>query len=350
MAKIRQLKYQDIKKIQAMIQYVVPGVASNLISEDKFIIYPLNLIHNLLPVNMKFLQETYVAVEKKEVLGLISLTPDTKQKTRWRINKLILNVNAYDVGRQLIDFVVNKYGGAGVETFITILNETSAEAIALFKNNCGFRSCTNIHVFEKEQLQFNKELFFNCNLLREVKPSDAENLKEFDQQSIFPQYRISLMGNKSDFKIGLRSKFANGIAGYTATKFIFEDPAKKLIEGYVNVTTKNGNDYWADIVLSLAFQDYYEDILNYITSYVKYQSDDAKLSVYVRKYYQSSEKLSETLSNLNFTICQRYQVLVKDYWKATKAPSELIKSPIVIFPEIRSPAFSVIDLKDNIWS
>jgi len=350
MAKIRQLKYHDIKKVKAMIQYVVPSVASNLISEDKFIIYPLNIIHGLLPVNMKFLQETYVAVEKNEVLGLISLTPDTKQKTRWRINKLILNVNAYDVGKQLIDFVVNKYGGAGVETFITILNETSAEAIALFKNNCGFRSCTNIHVFEKEQLQFNKEAYFNCPLLRDIKYTDAENLREFDQQSIFPQYRISLMNNQSDFKFGLRNKFANNIAGYKTKKFIFEDPAKHVIEGYVNVTTKDSKHYWADFVLSLAFQNYYEDILNYVISYVKYQSDEAKLSVYVRKYYQSSEKLSETLCNLNFMINQRYQVLVKDYWKASKAPSELKKSPIIIFPEIRSPACSIIDLKDNIWS
>jgi|GEM_PF-423788 len=350
MAKIRQLKYQDIKKIQAMIQYVVPGVASNSISEDKFITYPLNLIHDLLPVNLKFLQESYVAVEKNEVLGLISLTPDTRQKTRWRINKLILNVNAYEVGKQLIDFVVNKYGGAGVETFITILNETSAEAIALFKNNCGFRSCTQIHVFEKDNLQFNKDLYLNFNLLRDAKPSDAENLKEFDQQSIFPQYRISLINSKSDFKVGLKSNLANKIAGYKTKKFVFEDPAKNVIEGYVNVTTKDGKYYWADVVLSLAFQNYYEDIVNYIVSYVQNKSEDAKLSIYLRKYYQSSEKLSESLTNLNFTINQRYQVLVKDYWKATKAPSELKKSPIIIFPEIRNPACSVIDIKDNIWS
>jgi hypothetical protein len=333
-----------------MIQYVVPGVASNLISEDKFITYPLNLIHDLLPVNLKFLQESYVAVEKDEVLGLISLTPDTKQKTRWRINKLILNVNAYDVGKQLIDFVVNKYGGAGVETFITVLNETSAEAIALFKNNCGFRSCTQIHVFEKTNLQFNKELYSNYNLLREVRPSDAENLKEFDQQSIFPQYRISLMNNQSDFKVGIKSTLVNKITGCKTNKFIFEDPAKKIIEGYINLTTKDGKNYWADIVLSLAFQNYYEDILNYLISYVQYQCEDAKLSVYLRKYYQSSEKLCEALNNLNFTINQRYQVLVKDYWKATKAPSELKKSPIIIFPEIRNPACSVIDIKENIWS
>jgi len=348
MAKIRQLKHHDIKKIQAMIQYVVPGVASNLISEDKFIIFPLNLIHSLLPVNMKFFQETFVAVEDKEVLGLISLTPDTKQKTRWRINKLILNFNAYDVGKQLIDFVVNKYGGAGVETFITILDETSAEAIALFKNNCGFRSCTNIHVYEIDKLRADKEIFLNSNLLREMKSSDAKNLQEFDQQSIFPQYRISLMNNQSDFKVGLRSIFANNLTGYQTKKFVFENPSKHDIEGYINITTKEGRHFWADIVLSLAFQEYYPDILNYIVSYISCQSNDAKLSVYVRKYYQSNDKLSEALLTNNFNITQRYQVLVKDYWKATKAPAEL-KTPIVIFPEIRSPACNVVDLQDIFW-
>jgi hypothetical protein len=345
MAKIRQLKQQDIKKIQAMIQYVVPGVAANLISEDKFMLYPLNLIHSLLPVHMKFFQETYVAVEKDEVLGLISLTPDTKQKTRWRINKLILNVNAYDVGKQLIDFVVNKYGGAGVETFITILEETAAEAIALFMNNCGFRSCTHIHVFESINLNFDNNCIDNIDLLRDVKSSDAKNLQEFEQQSIFPQFRISLTKSEGDFKVGLKSKFTNKVIGNQTRKFIFEDRKKKIIEGYVNISTLDQKHYWADIILSLAYQDYYEDILKYTISYVKSLTKDAVLSVYVKKYYQSSEKLKEVLIDNGFIAANHYQVLVKDYWKVTKAPSETKKTPIIIFPEMRSPA--CIKFKDN---
>lgn len=348
MAKIRQLKHQDIKKIQAMIQYVVPGVASNLISEDKFIMYPLNLIHNLLPVHMKFFQETYVAVEKNEVLGLISLTPDTKQKTRWRINKLILNVNAYDVGKQLIDFVVNKYGGAGVETFITILEDTSAEAIALFMNNCGFRSCTHIHIYENDSPQLDSCFMDNFDILRDVKPSDAKNLQEFDQQSIFPQFRISLAKCEGDFKVGLKSKFTNKIVGYQAKKFILEDKLKKIIEGYINIITSDKKHFYVDIILSPAYQEYYHDILKYISGYIKTINKDAILSVYVKKYYQSSEKLKESLVNMGFIPTSNYQVLVKDYWKVSKSPSEINKNPIIIFPEIRSHA--CIKLKDNLGS
>lgn len=41
-----------------------------------------NGLHDVLPVNFKFLQECYVAVEEKEILGMISLAPDGNQKTR----------------------------------------------------------------------------------------------------------------------------------------------------------------------------------------------------------------------------------------------------------------------------
>ncbi len=71
-------------------------------------------------------------LKEKKLLGLISLVPDGNQKTRWKINRLILNPDAYDAGKQLIDYVVNKYGGAGVETFLTTID------VKLYRGYCSF--------------------------------------------------------------------------------------------------------------------------------------------------------------------------------------------------------------------
>ena len=127
MTKIIPVRQSDIKKIVKMIEYVTQGMSPGMIGDKTFIHFPFNIIHNLFPVNLKFLQECYVAVEKDEPLGLISLTPDGHTKTRWKINRLILGTNAYDTGKQLVDYVVNKYGGAGVETFVTVIDENYAE-------------------------------------------------------------------------------------------------------------------------------------------------------------------------------------------------------------------------------
>ena len=186
-----------------MIEYIGIGTPSNIIDEGVFRLLPFEAFHNLLPMNLKFLQENYVAMEGKKLLGLISLIPDCKQKTRWRINRLVLNANAYEIGKQLIDYVVNKYGGAGVETFLTIIDENHAETIALFKNACGFRSATKIQVWEKDDLDEQK-LPINPNLFKELKYSDAKKLQELDQQSLFPQFRISLAKEEADFKFGIK--------------------------------------------------------------------------------------------------------------------------------------------------
>jgi len=271
MAKIRKLKTLDIKKFQEMIEYISPGLASNLAYEGIFRLLPFAAIHNLLPINLKFLQECYVAVEGKKLLGLISLIPDCKEKTRWRINRLVLNANAYETGKQLIDYVVNKYGGAGVETFLAIIDENHAETINLFKNACRFRSGAKIYIWEKDNIT-EQNLPNNPNLFKEIKCSDAKKLQELDQQSLFPQFRISLAKEEADFKFGIKNLLINQFRGYKVRRLILDNSYEKSIEGYIMIMTKDNLNFWADIVLSLAYQDYYEDIVNYIINYVNFQN------------------------------------------------------------------------------
>lgn len=340
MTKIRKLKPSDIKKVQEMVEYIHPGISSSFVSEGYFSLFPLDMAHNLLPPNMKFLQECYVAVEEKEILGLIGLIPDGKQKTRWKINRLVLTINAYETGKQLIDYIINKYGGSGVETFITTIDENYPEAISLFKNACSFRSCSQIHIWEKENLEFNSAL---VNLgLRNIRFSDAVKLQELDEQNLFPQFRASLAKHVSDFKFGFKNQVLNYFRGYEVKRAVFENPGKNAPEGYFMISTKDNINFFADITLSLAYQDYYENILNSITWYVKSRNENAKLYVYVRKYYQSSKALGEILSKFNFKPYYSSQVLVKDYWKVTPL-SEAKKTSIIIFPDITSPACNIIN-------
>lgn len=346
MAKIRKLRTTDIPEIHKMIEYIKPELASIIVSEKKFTFFPFTVLHDILPVNMKFLQECYVAVENNQLLGLIGLIPDGKQKTRWRIDRLILNINSYETGKQLIDYVVSKYGGAGVETFITTMDESHAEAIALFKDGCGFRSCAQIHIWEKDHLEFST-VSGGGSILREVKPNDAAHIQELDEQSLFAHFRPSLTKNVSDFKFDIKSRLINSCKGYSVRRLVLDNPHYSSIEGYVLIMTRDNQEFQADIILSPFYQEYYEDIIKHVCNYVYYQNNGAMLNIYVRNYYQSSKKFSEVLGYLNFKLTKGFQVLARDYWKTTKVPLEDKKSPIIIFPEITSPACNILNMKKH---
>ena len=346
MIKIRKLRDSDIDKIQKMIEYIYPGSTMiNQLYEGKLTIAPLDFLHSLAPINLKFLQESYVAADEDTILGVIGLISDGRQKTRWKINRLVLNVNKYDIGKQLIDYVVNKYGGAGVETFITSIDENYGEAIALFKHGCGFRSCTKIHVWEKDDLE-SIEAPKALDILREANVYDAKNLQELEQQCIFPHFRPSLTRNVNDFKFDFRNKIISQLRGYKVKAYVLDNPIHKSgnqIEGYILIVTRDNKNFWADIILSLGYQTYYEDMLTHIIHYISEQNRAAKLHLYVRKYYQGSDKLDEVVHKYNFNQAQVFQVLVKDYWKVLPATDEK-KSPIVIFPT--SPACNIMKNSD----
>ena len=353
MIKIRKIKASDIKKIRQMIEYIYPDSVPGQFYQGRFPVSPIDFLHNFIPVNLKFLQECYVAADKGNLLGVIGLICDGRQKTRWKINRLILNTNAYETGKQLIDYVVNKYGGAGIETFITTIDENYVEAISLFKDACGFRSCTKIYIWENANLLkfYDKSDVFkldNINpnspfLLREIRNSDAQKLHELEEQCLFPQFRPSLAKNVNDFKFDIKNKIINSIKGHKVRKFVLDNPLKNSIEGYVLIVTPDDKNFWVDIILSLPYQTYYEDILANVVNYVVEQNKCAKLYLYVKKYYQGNDKLDEIVKKYNFSQSQGFQVLVKDYWRPISALNEK-KSPIVIFPT--NPACNIMKNPD----
>ncbi len=335
MLKIRNLVLSDIKKIKKMIEYINPGITSNIAFEENVGMFPFKLLHNVLPISLKFLQENYVAVQDGELLGLIGLVPDSKAKTRWKINRLILHANAHDVGKQLIDFVVNKYGANGVGTFISTIDENYTDAINLFVDACGFRNCTKINVWKYKILpKYNKML--NCDYIREAKASDAKVLMEFEFQCLFPHVRPSIKYCESDYKLNLMEKAINSRKNIKIKKFIFES-APGNIDGLLTIRTRDNLNFWADVVLSLPYENYYPDLINYIVNYVSSYSAEARLYIYVKEFYQTHTTLTEVLPQVDFEAFRSFNILIKDYWR-TLPGKEAKKNPILLFTDITSPA------------
>ena len=339
MTKIIPLRYSDMAKVRKMIEYVSPGISPDRVNEETFIHFPFNILHGMLPVNMQFLQECYVAVENKEIFGLISLAPDGNQKKRRKINRLILNPDAYDAGKQLIDYVVNKYGGAGIETFITTIDENHTEAIALFKQACSFRGRSKINIYE---YKFSKNTDFPKNTisLRPVQLSDAKKLLELDTDALYPEFRTSLIKTEQDFRFGLKNKLINKIKGRNIQNFVLDNPAGNSPESFLSVITRDNINFRVDITLSLAYQDYFDDILTFALNYIYSINPDGKIYTGVSDFRQTSRKMTDVLSLHDFRECGNFEVLVKDYWKPAEFLNEK-KVPIIIFPDLTTPACNI---------
>lgn len=341
MAKIIFLRHSDIEKVRKMIEYVSPGLSRDKFNEDAFVQFPLNFFHGLLPVSMKFLQECYVAVEGNEVLGLISLISDGNKKTRWKINRLVLNPNAYDAGKQLIDYVVNKYGGAGVETFVTTIDENYTEAIALFKQACSFRSWSKINMWGNDNLRDMKNINPAVSL-RNAEIIDAKKLHELDTEALYPKFKTSFVRTEKDFKFGLKNKISNSLKNYKISRFVLDNQQKDSIESFLSIMTTDNINFSVDIILSLAYQEYFSDILSFGLNYIRSINPDAKIYMGIRDYYQTYGKMTEIVSHFGFRQCGNYNVLIKDYWRPAEYSSEK-KVPIIIFPDRTSPACNVIN-------
>lgn len=264
----------------------------------------INFLHSFLPNGKKSITENFAAIEDKEVLSTISLKPQNRKNARWHINRLGFGKCSDETIAKLINYVVSKYGGEGVETFITFINDRKPELRELFIRGCNFRggahlnlwqgSCKNMHISN-----------FNAKLFSDYKKEYAPLISQLHNQMIFPQYRQSLSIAPQDFK----NRFKDAVA----SKVLYCESSNS-IEGYFLVF-KRQDKLYVELLLSEAYDKYYPEILKYCSEYI---NDNAY--ILVKKFHTSSKKLEETLESYNFVESASYAVLIKDYWAEIKQP------------------------------
>ena len=100
---------------------------------------PLGLINAMLPLRFKFKSESFIYVENKEILGIITIARTSGNPYKINITRLIFKENLYDIGKQLVEFAIHKYGAKGATSFTVTIDECHDELFNLFINGCGFR-------------------------------------------------------------------------------------------------------------------------------------------------------------------------------------------------------------------
>ena len=340
MAKIRNLALRDIPKLKKMISMIsnISGSKSDF-GYKSCVPFPLNLINRIMPLKAKFTSDTYVAIEDKKLCGLVTLKAQEKNPLCWRISKLFLGENGYDIGRQLVSYAIARYGAIGANTFFVKVDEDNDELLELFSKGCGFRTCASEQLWKMNNLSkiSTDDESLDKTFFRPFKDSDAKAVASVYNDLIFPHFRYSLAKTPAEFE----NIIFSGLHSTSSFKYVIEDKSINSIKGYFSIETEDNENFILDINLVSAFDNYIDDVINFSISRIMMRRKTFNLYVLNKKYHTNSVKTEKFLKDNNFEKIKTQIVLVKDYYKRITENKKYSK-PAIAFSEITGkPAFKV---------
>lgn len=329
MVRIRKASYFDKNKLKKTISFLSSD-AINYYTKV-FMNFPFNEIHDFLPLNLKFLPESYVIEENKDIIGMITVTPTAGNPYKLTINRLFLEHNYYNAGKQLIEFVISKYGAKGANAFLATIDDSYDELLHLFVDGCGFRQCSSEQLWKMENIRFSKE---STSFIRPFKNSDAQAVAMLFNDSVITHFKHTVSRTKDEYM----EPFFKGLINYSKFKYVIEDETLKTVKAYFSFITNDNLNYILDVTTSPWYECSWEDILSFAVNQISRRKKEFYLFVKVKKYTTTAESFEQYLTQQGFKCIQNQLVLVKDFYKVVKEPESLHR--VVLFNEINEkPVF-----------
>ena len=297
MSKIRKLYYFDKKNMREMISF--------LNNRDKYInrimFNPLIPLHHLLPLRLKFLPESYVMKDKKEIKGLITVAPSRSPMRQMEIQRLFFEENGYDIAGELIQYVVSKYKAMGAASFIVKVDDYLPELLKLFVSRCGFSQIS----YEKLWKINNVEEDFNKRIFRTFRNSDSPTVAALFNESLLPHFRPLLSRDAKEFK---EIPF-KGLSYFNEYKYVIEDKKSKNIICYISIQTADNENYIVDIVQSSWVEINLNSVINFANAQIKKRQKNFNLYIKTKKYTRLGEIYEQEFLQNKFECVQNQIVL-----------------------------------------
>lgn len=328
MVRIRKANYFDKFKLKKMISFLSSDVIDHY--TKVFMNFPFSLIHDLFPLNLKFLPESYVIEENKDIIGMVTVSPAAGNPFKLTISRLFLEHDYFNAGKQLIEYVIAKYGAKGASSFIATIDDSYDELLHLFTEGCGFRQCSSEQMWKMETIRFTKT---DNTFFRPFKNSDAQSVAMLFNDSVITHFKYSISRTKNEYLEPLfkglnDSKF----------KYVVEDEEQKTIIAYFSLKTCDNSNYVLDVTSSPWYDCSWDDILSFAVSEISKRQKDFSLFVKVKKYTVTAESFENYLVEKGFKCVQNQLILVKDFYKLIKDEQRIHR--VVLFNEIsEKPVF-----------
>ncbi len=314
MTRIRKLFCFDYPKIEKMVSYL--GAEEH----DRFLKMimeePAGILNNLLPLPYKFKAESYILLEGDEILGLITVEPTAGNPYKINITRLVFKQDFYNVGKQLIEFIIAKYGAKGAHCFMVYVDISHDELCTLFVEGCGFRQCSYENLWKLDN-------FFPQNPsaanFRPCQNDDTKAVARLYNGELNNLYKPSMERIPSEYS---ESLFA-GFNKYYKNRYVLE--GGENIIAYLSITTVDNLNFIIDISTNNGYQFDYDEILNFGLGEIRRRKSHFTAFLKHRQYAKNADILEEYLHSRNLNCIQTQCVFVKDFYKPVKEAESVLK-------------------------
>lgn len=337
MIKIRALRPSELKQVLSLLQrYSEQESEYSLLQKMQQLYIPMHRVSQLLPLNFQFMPAIFVAVSNHKVLGLIWLSKDGEHSRRWKIDHLILDPESfsYDVGTQLVNYVINRYGGDGVQTFLAYVDQYYNTGLGLLKS-CGFRRCGRLHHFSHGNPGNLKLEPISLNGLRESTNHDSGKLANLYNELLPPEARVCLEKTWRDFYRSFNVAASDKMKGIFFKRWVVEDVARDTLIGSLSIGTSDYKDFYLSVLANPGWEGLYSDVLTYAIQQVLLMTGSGKIHL---DCYEFNKPGIEVLEAVGFHRDGIAEVLVKDYWIPIEDKGNRLQSPILLFSGQTRPA------------
>lgn len=307
MRKIRKLNFFDKPKLKKFMTFLQTNGGTEFL-DLMTNVFPGHL-HYLLPLKYKFLNESYLLTEEKNVLGLV--TTNTFHGNPYKINiaQLMFRENAYEDAQQMIEYIIAQYGALGAHTFFALIDERFVELANVMLSACGFRQCSSEQIWEVTKKRYKKPRTLSY---RRVRRSDAKAVAEIYNDSLITHFKPTLTRLESEFCEGLCS----GLRYLTEYRYVIEENSK--IIGYFKIITPDNKNYTVDFNYSSGYEIDFDNIMYLVKREITKRQKDFKLFVKLKKYINTNDLQKTYFEHKGFKCVNTKILLVKDFFKQVK--------------------------------
>lgn len=284
---------------------------------------PFIPLHHLIPLRFKFMPESYVLKDKREIKGLITIAPSKSPLKRLEIQRLFFDENCYEDAEELIQFAVSKYKALGAISFIVKVDDNLPDLIRVFVSKCGFSQIS----YEKLwKVQIPENIKFDRKDYRIFRNSDAVTVSSLYNESLLPHFRPLLGSGAGEFKEPL----LKGLSYFSEYKYVVEDKKSKNISAYISIKTSDHENYILDIIQSSWVEIDIEAIIGFGVKQIRKRQKNFNLFIKTKKYTQLGEKYEQLFMDHRFECVQSQIVL-------TNSSAKIIKD------RVRSGKFTILN-------
>lgn len=325
MAKIKKLSYLDILHVKKLISVVCSDIVMSY-RRLFFLSVPITYVQNYIyDVRLRRFPETYVVFDNSNNLkGVITVKTQHGNPYKWQIKRLFLDKNSHEEGKQLIEYIIAKFGARGVDTFYVSVDDNNNELIDLFIKGCGFRFCSTEALWSVSNVNFLIEDIDESSFVH-FKNSDSEKIEELFNDNLITHYKYSLSKEKEEF----HDKLFQGINSELDFKYFLQDKETGIIKSFLEIKTVDNTNYFVDAIVPPQYFDLYPLILSFAVKKIIKRNKNFKLYIKNRKYLQSGEKLEEFFKENRFELLQNNAILVRDFFKTVKEESRSFNNAVV---------------------